>query len=303
MKVNSTLVTELAICFIVFILLFVILGTLADVGTNTQVTDHTTTLVDGLEDDTLGLDPLGTDDDGNPYVLMYEYDEEGWSDNSEVINTISHGGVQSMFYNGNASTQWGSYIFLDEDGDEFCEHTDITRITWGIDFMVDTDTNEQVFYRLIDCEAADIVYIIVNDTMAIFYDGENTTLCSVLISDEDFYRAEVTFTYGSDTMVVSGQFLSQNITGLFTVPESSFSGEFNCSMLWMMMIQGCSIPDGWTNTTFDDLTLSYTVHAETTISSNLEDLPVLWSVVIGVIILAIVIGCLFLVISEARKKK
>jgi len=303
MKVDSALVTDLAVCFIVFILLFFMLGTLANVGDETYGGTTTYTNIETFEDDTVGTNPNGNSSTGdNPF---YTYNETTFGNTDDVTNASCYDGTQAMRYVENDSGESGDYYFLGEDGNELCDRTDISRIEWAINFAVNTEDNEVntgVDYSLIDCDSSYIVWLTVNETNAILYTTGPTELMNISISDDDFYRCEVEIDYsGSDAPDVSSSFWSQDLAGLFTVEEDSNETEIDCSKLWLMEVSPENDGDDLVNTTFDDLQFEFDVDKDVT--TGLEDLPVIWMMVIGVIILCIIVGVLFLIITEAKKKK
>jgi hypothetical protein len=91
-----------------------------------------------------------------------------------------------------------------------------------------------------------------------------------------------------------------DLPGLFTVELETNTTTIESTKLWMLL-EDPTRAGFWGDIFTDDLEIQYTVDSDTT--SALEDLPVMWGIVIGVIVLAIVIGLLFIAISEARKKK
>lgn len=303
MKVNSALVTDLAICFIVFILLFVILGTLMNVGEDTYGGTITYTNIDTFEDDVVDTDPNGNSIAGD-YNPFYDYDETSFTGtpgpNDDVNDSDSYDGSNSAWYAGNNSDANSQFYFLGEDGDELCGRTDISRIEWAINFEAGTG-NEGTDVTLYDCDSGIIVWLTVTDTNAILYTTGPTELMNITIANMTWYRCDVEIDYsGSGSPSVATEFWSTDLAGFFTVLEDSNQTNIDCSKLWLMLVSpmraGMDV-----DFYFDDLQFEFDVNTDVT--TGLETLPVLWLIVIGVIVLCIVIGVLFLIITEAKKRK
>lgn len=311
MKINSEFVTELAVCFMVFILMFVILGAVVGVNDDMESSSATYTNIDTFEDDTNNTDPNGNSSAGD-YNPFYTYDEIGWDGGDggydNVTNTTDYqfDGDNGMWYYGNASFAGGTYYLLGEDGNELCGRTDIDSITWAMNFQFNTFNWDEANVSLgtdvslYDCDLGLIVWLVVNETNATLYTTGPTVLMQIPISNMTFYRVEVTIDYSpSGTPEVSSSFWSLDLPGFFTVQEDSNVTYIDCSKLWFVLYT----PERagyWSNMVFDDFEFKFTVNSETT--SALEDLPLMWAVVISVIVLAIIVGVLFIALSEARKK-
>lgn len=312
MKIKSELITELAACFLVFILMFVVLGVVANVNTDVGSASTTYTNIDTFEDDTNNTDPNGNSSAGD-YNPFYTYDEIGWDGGDggydNVTNTTDYqfDGDNGMWYYGNDSFADGTYYLLGEDGNELCGRTDIDTITWAMNFEFNTfnwdvaNVSLGTDVSLYDCDLGLIVWLVVNETNATLYTTGPTVLMQIPISNMTFYRVEVTIDYlPSGTPEVTSEFWGLDLPGFFTVLLDSNTTPIDCSKLWFVLYTPARAGD-WSNMVFDDFQFVFTVNSETT--SALDDLPIMWGIVIGVIVLAIVIGILFIAISEAKKKK
>ena len=301
MKINSELVTDLAVCFLIFILMFVVLGVVVNVNNDVGSTSTQYTLVDYFTcptDDTNGTDPNGNDTDGVPYSTFYEYSEETWGGVDDINDSEGYTVNGTFWALGNDSGAESSFIFLDHNGDEFCSDYGIERIAW--DFKIDNATHTGVDYTLYDCSLGIIVWLSVLDTNATLYTTGPTVIWNESIDNDTWYRFEMEIDYDTAPFTYTSTLYGQDLGGLFTVELATNTTTIESTKLWMLL-EDPTRAGYWGDIFTDDLEIQYTVDSSTT--SSLEDLPIMWGIVIGVIVLAIVVGILFIAISEARKKK
>ena len=266
---------------------------------------RTYTNIETFEDDTVGQDPNGNSSAGE-YNPFYTYDETAWTgtpNNDDVNDTDSYDGSQSMWLAGNNSDADSQYYFLGEDGDELCGRTDITTITWAMNFEVDNSTNTGVDYTLYDCDSGIIVWLEVDQTNAILYTTGPTELMNITISNMTWYRVEVTIDYtpvGSPG--VHSEFWSHDLAGFFTVSEDSNDTNIDCSKVWLMVASparaGLDV-----NSFFDDLELDYTMVWTTDYGSGISGTLYAFYIIVSVIFIVIVISVLMMLFSKDLWKK
>jgi len=282
--------------------MFVVLGAITNVNDNMGTSSTSYSLIDTFEDDTVATDPNGNDSNGIPYTVFYEYTENNWNVTDDVTNAtdMQFDGTRGMRYAGNNIGPDGTYHFLGEDGNEFCGRTDISEITWALNFEMNDTTHEGADYTLYDCDDGIIVWLTVTDEYATLYTTGPTELMNISISNMTWYRVVVTIDYSGGMPMVQCNFYTLDLAGFFTVEADDNYTAVECSKLSYMVVDPARA--GFVvDTAFDDLEIDFTVDTSTT--TNLGGLSDAWILVIGFIILAIIVGVLFMTITEMKKKK
>ena len=301
MKIKSELVIDLAACFLVFILMFVVLGVLTNVNTDVGNSSTQYTLVDYFTcptDDQNGTDPNGNDTDGVPYSTFYDYDEEAWGRVDDINDSEGYTVDGTLWNLGNDSGAESDFVFLDHNGDEFCSDYGIERIAW--DFKIDNKTHTGVDYTLYDCNSGVIVWLSVYKTNVTLYTTGPTKLWNRTIVNDTWYRFEMEIDYNTGPFTYTSTLWGLDLPGLFTVELETDTTAIETTKLWML-VEDPTRAGYWGDIYTDGLQIEYTVDSTTT--SALNDLPGMWVVMVGILVLAIIIAVLFLVISEMKGKK
>jgi len=286
MKINSTLVTELAVVFFVIMIAFVALSQIQFAGENLGTGEDAITLLECFE----SPDVNETNPDGlsAASVAIYSYAETDW-----ILANVTD------LYGAPVSDQ--CYWVNDSDGDG-CYST--------FTFASDTYTSASFYFMMNDAyhvmtnvsleaaDGSDLLRFNISDTEVSCH-NDTTELWDEDITSGVWYRISVALNWeGTFTTALHSVSIAGILTPVGTGSGAMGAGAVSYGSCAIFNVSGDVGSD--TVLYIDNL---YLYKAETGTNSYIGDTLIEFAIVVSILVIAIVVSILFLVVREMQKRK